>query len=162
MAKVLCILRHQGVQLILAYSWARPAVLAAGMGRGGMFDFFCVFIFIHYLLSPLSLSFISSTTSSISLLPFSGRRHKMTHRGWHVVKPQHKIKPAIEVTCCHFVLLYILYESYLCMHMNGLKGTIHALFRREATFMTSFFHAKLLLKRAYSRRKNLLLEGSTL
>ena len=34
-----CILRHRGVQLILAYSWARPAVLAAGKGRGGMFFF---------------------------------------------------------------------------------------------------------------------------
>ena len=40
-------------------------------------------------LSPLSLSFISSTISSISLLPFSGRRHKMTHKGWRVVKTQH-------------------------------------------------------------------------
>ena len=64
-AKVSCILRHQGVQLILAYSWARPAVLAAGMGRGGMFNFFCVFTFIHFPLSPLSLSFIVSTISSI-------------------------------------------------------------------------------------------------
>ena len=88
-AKASCILRHQGVQLILAYSWARPAVLAAGMGRGGMFNFFCVFTFIHFPLSPLSLSFISSTISSISLLPFSGRRHKMTHKHWRVVKPQH-------------------------------------------------------------------------
>ena len=26
-AKVLCILHHWGVQLILAYSWARPAIL---------------------------------------------------------------------------------------------------------------------------------------
>ena len=33
-AKVSCILRHQGVQLILSYSWARPAVLAAGKGTG--------------------------------------------------------------------------------------------------------------------------------
>ena len=37
MAKVSCILRHWGVQLILAYSWAGPAVLVAGEGRGGMF-----------------------------------------------------------------------------------------------------------------------------
>ena len=28
---------HRGVQLILAYSWARPAVFAAGKGRGEMF-----------------------------------------------------------------------------------------------------------------------------
>ena len=32
--KVLCILRHRGVQLILAYSWARPAILVAGKGIG--------------------------------------------------------------------------------------------------------------------------------
>ena len=38
-AKVLCILYHWGVQLILAYSWARPAILVVGKGRGGMFLF---------------------------------------------------------------------------------------------------------------------------
>ena len=41
-AKVSCILRHRGVQLILAYSWARLAVLVAGKGRGGMF------LFLHF------------------------------------------------------------------------------------------------------------------
>ena len=35
-----------GVQLILAYSWARPAVLAAGKGRGGMLLFP---LFLHFL-----------------------------------------------------------------------------------------------------------------
>ena len=85
-----CILRHRGVQLIFAYSWARPAILAAGKSRGGCLYFFCFFTFIHYPLSPLSLSFISSTISSFSLLPFSGRRHKLTLKGWRVVKPQHK------------------------------------------------------------------------
>ena len=33
-AKVSCSLRYRGVQLILAYSWARPAILVAGKGRG--------------------------------------------------------------------------------------------------------------------------------
>ena len=28
--QVSCILRHWGIQLILAYSWAKPAILAAG------------------------------------------------------------------------------------------------------------------------------------
>ena len=32
-AKVSCMLCHRGVQLILAYSWARPAILVAGKGR---------------------------------------------------------------------------------------------------------------------------------
>ena len=88
-AKVSCILRHRGVQLILAYSWARPAVLVAGKGRGEYFYFACFLTFIHFSLSPLSLSFICYTISSISVLPFSGRRHKLTHKGWRVVKPQH-------------------------------------------------------------------------
>ena len=60
MAKVSCILRHRGVQLILDYSWARPAILVAGKGGGESFSFFCFFTFIPVhlsscltLLSPL-------------------------------------------------------------------------------------------------------------
>ena len=44
-AKVLCILHHWGVQLILAYTWARPAILVVGKGRGGMFLFL---LFLHF------------------------------------------------------------------------------------------------------------------
>ena len=131
-AKVLCILHYRGVQLILAYSWARPAILVVGKGRGGMFLFL---LFLHFhscssffpvplfhllfvslqnhvsspfwrkwpswvdaslnLNSSSSSSFISSTLSSISFLPFSGRRHKMTLKGWHVVKPQHNQSMAV-------------------------------------------------------------------
>ena len=89
-AMVSCILRHWGVQLILAYSWARPAIIVAGKGTGargvcvcggggggGMFLFLLFLHFHSCSLSSLSLSFISS----ISFLPFSGRRHKMTHKG---------------------------------------------------------------------------------
>ena len=60
-AKVTCILRHRCVQLILAYSLARPAVLVAGKGRGGIFLFLCLFTFILVPLSSLFFSFISST-----------------------------------------------------------------------------------------------------
>ena len=69
--KVSWILHHQGVQLILAYSWARPAILEAGKVRGGMFYyFFCFFTFIHFRLSPLCLYIISSTILSLfSLFP---------------------------------------------------------------------------------------------
>ena len=35
------------VQLILAYSWARPAILVAGKGRGGMF-LFLLFLHFHF------------------------------------------------------------------------------------------------------------------
>ena len=44
-AKVLCILHHWGVQLILAYGWASPAILVVGKGRGGMFLFL---LFLHF------------------------------------------------------------------------------------------------------------------
>ena len=44
-AKVSCILCHRGVQMILAYSWARPAILVAGKGRGGCFLFH---LFLHF------------------------------------------------------------------------------------------------------------------
>ena len=79
-AKVSCILRHRGVQLILAYSWARPAILVAGKGRGGMFLFL---LFLHFHpCSFLPCSSLSSLLLSLlSLFPFSGRRHKMTHKG---------------------------------------------------------------------------------
>ena len=80
---VLCILRQRGVQLRLAYSWARSAILVAGKGRGGGGGgLFLFLLFLHFYscssFFPLSLSFISST---ISFLPFSGRRHKITHKG---------------------------------------------------------------------------------
>ena len=77
-------LMSPGFQLILAYSWARPFILVAGKGRGGMFLFLLFLHFIPVPLSCLSLCFISSTISSISFLPFSGRWHKMTHKGWCV------------------------------------------------------------------------------
>ena len=80
-AKVSCILHHQGIQLILAYSWARPAVLVAGKGKRGRF-LFLLFLHFHsfsflscpFLSSRLLslLPFISSTISSISFLPFGG------------------------------------------------------------------------------------------
>ena len=44
-AKVPCILSHWGVQLILAYSWASPAILVADKGREGMFLFL---LFLHF------------------------------------------------------------------------------------------------------------------
>ena len=84
-------LSHRGVQLILAYSWARLAILVAGKGRGEYF-ISSVSTSIPVPLSSLSLSFISPTIYSISFLPLSGRRHKMIHEGWRVVKAQHHQK----------------------------------------------------------------------
>ena len=66
-------LRSSGrpTDMILAYSWARPAILVAGKGRGGMF-LFCFFTFIPVPFSSLFHAFISSTLSSVFFLPFSG------------------------------------------------------------------------------------------
>ena len=43
------------------------------MVEEGCSYFFCFVTFFYFPLSPLSLSFISSTISSISFLPFCGR-----------------------------------------------------------------------------------------
>ena len=51
MANVSGILRHRAIHLILAFSWARPAILAAGKGRGGMFLFL---LFLHFIFVRLS------------------------------------------------------------------------------------------------------------
>ena len=90
-AKILYILCHRGVQLFLACSLTRPAILVAGKGSERMFSFFCFSTFIPVPHSSLTLSFIS-TISSISFLPFSGRQYKLTHKGWRVIKPQHNQK----------------------------------------------------------------------
>ena len=45
--KVSCILPHRSIQLILAYSWARPAILVAGKGRGGNVFLFLLFLSFH-------------------------------------------------------------------------------------------------------------------
>ena len=68
-AKVSCILRHWGVQLIMAYSWARPAILVAGKGRGGMFLFL---LFLHFhSVSLLCPSLSSLRLSLLSLFSLS-------------------------------------------------------------------------------------------
>ena len=65
-----CVSCHRGIQQILAYSWARPAILVAGKGRGVMVYFFYFFTFIRIPISSLSLIFIFSTIYSISFSPF--------------------------------------------------------------------------------------------
>ena len=52
----------------------------------GMATFFSSVSSLSFIfLSPLSLSAIAFV-SSISLLPFCGKQHKITHKGWRVVK----------------------------------------------------------------------------
>ena len=65
-AKVSYILSHRCAQLILAYSWARPATLAAGRGRGGMFLFL---LFLHFhSFSSIFLPCPSLSSPLLSLL----------------------------------------------------------------------------------------------
>ena len=66
-AKVLCILCHWGVQLILAYSWPRSAILAAGKDRRGMFLFLLFFHFHSFFMFLPCPSLSSSLLSLLSL-----------------------------------------------------------------------------------------------
>ena len=61
------ILHHQGVQLILASSWARPAIIIAGKGRGGMFLFL---LFLHFRSCSSSL-FLALSSLLLSLFSLS-------------------------------------------------------------------------------------------
>ena len=61
-------LNHRGLQLVLTYSWARPAILAAGKGRGWMF---LLLLFLHCQ-SFSFLPYPSLSSPLLSLLsPFS-------------------------------------------------------------------------------------------
>ena len=60
--------------------------------------FFCFFTFIPDPLSSLA-SLSSPLPPILSFLPFSGRQHKMIHKGWHVVKPQHS--HSVEWSSCN-------------------------------------------------------------
>ena len=118
-----CILHHRCIHLILAYSWARPAILVVGKGRGECFYSVSSLSFIFLFLPCPSRS--SPLPSLLSLLPFSGNWHKMTHKGWHVVKLQHNWWSFAERLLCprigwcrgHIVF------SVFCMWVRAYKCT---------------------------------------
>ena len=68
-ANVSCILRHRGVQLILAYSRARPVILAAGKCRGGIRISYVSSLSVIFLLLPCP-SLSSHQLSLLSVSPF--------------------------------------------------------------------------------------------
>ena len=76
------------IQTPSRYDWKR---LKATLSPNQTNKFFYSFTFFHFPQSSLSLTFISAV-SFISFPSFSGRRHKMTLKGWRVVKPQHNQK----------------------------------------------------------------------
>ena len=47
--------QHWGVKLILAYSWAKPAILVAGKSRGDCFYYAPPFLMGRHKVSPLSI-----------------------------------------------------------------------------------------------------------
>ena len=67
-----CILHHWGAQMMLAYSWARPAILVAGKDRGGFFFISSVsslsFLFL-FLPSPSLSSLLSLSLGEDTKLP---------------------------------------------------------------------------------------------
>ena len=67
MAKVSCILHHQGVEMILAYSLVRLAILVTGKGRGGMF----LFLLFRYFYSFSFLPCPSLSSPLLSLFSLS-------------------------------------------------------------------------------------------
>ena len=120
-----CILCHRGVQLILAYSWARPAILAAGKGRGGIFLFLqCLHFHSWFLFLPCP-PLSSPLLYLLSLYPLSlGDNTKWATKGWCVVKPQHNqsvhvvwsehsLSPYRVIGCCYILSLFPLAATFV-------------------------------------------------
>ena len=76
---------------MLAYSWARPAVLVAVKGRRGMF-LFLLFLHFHSCFAFFPVPLFHLLYYLVFSLYISRKWHKMTHKGWHVIKPQHNQK----------------------------------------------------------------------
>ena len=114
-AKVSCVLRHWGVQLILSYSWARPVIFVAGKSRGDAFISYVSSLSFLFLFLP----FPSRSSHLLSLLfyLFSGRRHKMT-KGWRVFKPQHNQRINISVDFAAFTIFW--HYSFTSFHITAL------------------------------------------
>ena len=64
-AKVSCILRHWGVQLILVYSWARLGILVADISRGECFYFLSLLSFLFLFLPCSSFSYLLLSLLSV-------------------------------------------------------------------------------------------------
>ena len=97
-ATVSCILRHREVQLILAYSWARPIVLAAGKGRGWMF-LFLLFLHSHSFSSPHP-SLLSPLLSLLSLFSLSSEDDTKWPTRVAVSSNPNIIKSLLSSRCC--------------------------------------------------------------
>ena len=86
-------LHHRGVKLILAYSWARPAILVAGKGRGGgvggMF-LFLLFFYFHSCSSFFPVPLFHVLYCLFSLFsPFFWETTQNDPQGFMCCKPLH-------------------------------------------------------------------------
>ena len=77
-AKVSCSFCHLGAQLILAYSWVRPAVFAEGKSREEMLLFLLFLLFISF--TPLPYLSLSSPKLIILWESMQNNRQELTWR----------------------------------------------------------------------------------
>ena len=101
MANVSCILRQRGVQLIFAYSWARPTILVTGKGRGECFISSVSSLSSMYLFLPCPF-----LLSLISLFSLSLEDDKNTHPP--VVYSTNRSKAVVPVLVLLFVALWFI------------------------------------------------------
>ena len=107
----------EGIKITFNTFYSKQTLLPQPFGQGCL----PASVFLAFL-SSQSLSFISST---ISLLPFSERRRKMSHKGWYVVKPQldQKIIEKYEKYQC-FLFIKSGYDQYCSFEKGALSGSI--------------------------------------
>ena len=77
--------KGNSLDLAIKIQTNQACVLATDGGKGVLV--FLLFLHFHLLFPypQLFLFFLSSTSSSIHFLSFSGKQYKMSHKGWHVV-----------------------------------------------------------------------------
>ena len=110
--KVSCSFCHRGAKLILAYITVGQGLLSLQQVsvEGECCYFFSSFTFFHCPLSSLPLSFIFSTISSVSFLPYFGRRHQMSYKGWHQVS--FSPNTIFDINFLNAISIYCFYVSF--------------------------------------------------
>ena len=105
--------------------WARPAILVAGKGRGGMFYFICFFTFIPVPLSSMSLSFIFSTISSISFSHSLGDNTKWPTRVDVLLNPNTINKAGVHMQSCRNAVPCLIWVNYKnCQAESGASSSM--------------------------------------
>ena len=115
------------------------------------FYFFCFFTVIHFHFSP-----VPSLSSPISLLLFSWRQHKMTHKGWRVVKSQHNQSNSLSLSVSlslSLSLKYILCQScFSLLHMINFvvqDPVVRSIVSNAMQKLFTFFQQKISMHLSY-------------